>query len=149
MDTIPLPPEWKEFLRLLISNEVQFMLIGGIAVGYYGYPRATGDIDFWVSNSASNAAAVRKVLEQFGLEVPAGFEDTFVQEGKVFRFGRQPLRIEVLTRISGVTFDECYPRSERATLDGIELKIIGLEDLKTNKRASGRTNDLDDLANLP
>lgn len=149
MATIPLPQEWKEFLRLMISNEVRYMLVGGIAVGYYGYPRATGDIDLWVDNSQENGMAVAQVLTEFGLDLSESFYKTFEVHGKVFRMGHPPLRIEVLTGISGVTFDDCYPRRRKATFDDLELDIIDLEDLKMNKRASGRTNDIDDLANLP
>ena len=149
MATIPLPQEWKEFLKLMISYDVRYMLVGGIAVGYYGYPRTTGDIDLWVDNSAENGKAVGGVLREFGLEVSANFHATFLRPGKVFRIGFPPLRIEVLTGISGVDFNECYLRRGKAKFDEIEVDIIHLEDLKSNKKASARTNDLDDLANLP
>lgn len=125
------------------------MLVGGIAVGYYGYPRATGDIDLWVDNSPENGEAVARVLSGFGLELNERFYDVFRERGKVFRMGRPPLRIEVLTGISGVDFSSCYDRRAKAMFDDIEVDIINLDDLKTNKRASGRTNDIDDLANLP
>lgn len=149
MATIPLPPEWKEFLRLMTSNEVEFMLIGGIAVGYYGYPRATGDIVLWVNETKKNSVAVWNVLKEFGLEIPVDFEDIFLQPGKMFRFGTQPLRIGLLTTISGVIFNDCYQRCQQIELDGVPIRIISFEDLKRNKQASGRTNDIDDLANLP
>lgn len=149
MATIPLPQEWKEFLRLMISSDVRYLLVGGIAVGYYGYPRATGDIDLWVDNSSENGEAVARVLRGFGLELNESFYDVFREQGKVFRMGRPPLRIEVLTGISGVDFNACYPRRQKAQFDDIEIDIISLDDLKANKLASGRTNDIDDLANLP
>lgn len=149
MATIPLPHEWKEFLRLMSSNEVRYLLVGGIAVGYYGYPRATGDIDLWVDNSDKNAPAVARVLTEFGIELTPSFYDIFGEQGKVFRMGRPPLRIEVLTGISGVDFSSCYGRRGKAMFDDIEVDIINLDDLKINKRASGRSNDIDDLANLP
>lgn len=149
MATIPLPKEWKEFLRLMTSNEVRYMLVGGIAVGYYGYPRATGDIDLWVDNTPDNARAVARVLTDFGIEVPDGFYNIFCVPGKVFRLGRPPLRIELLTGISGAVFSDCFLRREEAHFEGITVDIIHLDDLKVNKRASGRTNDIDDLAHLP
>ena len=149
MATIPLPQEWREFLRLMISNDVRYMLVGGIAVGYYGYPRATGDIDLWVDNSPENAKAVAKVLTEFGIEISESFYSVFGIRGKVFRLGRPPLRIEILTGITGADFGDCYPRREQAQFDDLTLDIIHLADLKVNKRASGRTNDIDDLANLP
>ncbi len=144
-----LPHEWNEFLRLMISNEVRYMLIGGIAVGYYGYPRTTGDIDLWVDNSPANCNAVAAVFTEFGLNLPEDFPAIFQEPCKVFRLGQPPLRIEVLTGISGVEFNTCYARRQKAVFEDLEIDIITLEDLKTNKKASGRTNDIDDLAHLP
>lgn len=102
-----------------------------------------------MDNSETNGKAVAKVFTAFGLELSEGFYKTFGEQGKVFRMGRTPLRIKVLTGISGVDFDSCYNRRGTARFDDIEVDIIGLDDLKANKRASGRTNDIDDLANLP
>lgn len=149
MATIPLPREWNEFLRLMTSHEVRYMLVGGIAVGYYGYPRATGDLDLWVDNSPDNGVAVSRVFREFGLDLPNDFSETFGRPGKVFRIGHPPLRIEILTGISGVCFDECYPRRLVVDFKDVQVDIIDLNDLKTNKRASARTNDIDDLAHLP
>lgn len=125
------------------------MLVGGIAVGHYGYPRATGDIDLWVDNSPENGIAMSRVFTEFGLNLPNDFPEIFCIHGKVFRLGHPPLRIEVLTGISGVRFDECYPRRGTVRFDDIDVDVISIDDLKTNKRASGRTNDIDDLAHLP
>lgn len=125
------------------------MLIGGSAIGYYGYSRATGDIVLWVNETEENSVAVWNVLKEFGLEIPVDFEDIFLQPGKMFRFGTQPLRIGLLTTISGVIFNDCYQRCQQIELDGVPIRIISFEDLKRNKQASGRTNDIDDLANLP
>jgi hypothetical protein len=125
------------------------MLIGGIAVGYYGYPRATGDMDIWVNNSQQNAEAMSGLLQEFGLNLPDNFTETFCNERKVFRIGVPPLRIEVLNQISGVTFGACYARRNQVKANDLSVNIISLDDLKQNKRAAARTNDLDDLANLP
>lgn len=149
MTTTPLPPAWSEFLRLMTSNEVRYMLIGGIAVGYHRYPRATGDIDLWVKDTPENGKAVIAVLEEFGIDLPESFLEIFLSGNKVFRFGRPPLRIKLLTGISGVEFQDCYPRRVRASFGDIRVDTIALEDLKKNMKASGRTNDIDDLAHLP
>ncbi len=149
MDTTPLPPEWKEFLKLLMANEVDFMLIGGLAVAYYGYPRATFDLDLWVNATPENAKAIGNACSDFGLDIPDDFEQVICVGRKTLRFGRQPLRIELLAEISGVDYSDCKPRSTIALRDGLQFPIIGLEDLKANKRASGRFKDLDDLDNLP
>jgi hypothetical protein len=108
---ILLPPDFKEFLQLLNSNEVEYLLIGGYAVGYYGYPRATADMDIWVNATAENAAKVAAVLGAFGFSEVS--PDIFLRERQVIRMGVPPLRIEVLTSISGVSFSECFAESER------------------------------------
>jgi hypothetical protein len=149
MDTTPIPREWKEFLKLLIANDVDFMLIGGLAVAYYGYPRATFDLDIWVNATPANAKAIGTACSEFGLDVPADIEQVICEAQKTLRFGRQPLRIELLSKISGINFVECKPRAITGFRDGIEFPLISLKDLKANKQASGRLKDLDDLENLP
>lgn len=145
-----LPPDFKEFLRLLNENRVKYLLIGGYAVGYYGYPRATNDLDVWISLDSENAVKVVSALRQFGFQAPELTESLFLQENKIIRMGNAPMRIEVATSISGVTFDQCYSRRVTAVLGGgLDVPVISLQDLKANKRASGRHKDLDDLENLP
>jgi hypothetical protein len=123
------------------------LLIGGYAVGFYGYPRATADMDVWVSTIAENVERVISTLEEFGF---AGVTvDLFRKEKQVIRMGVPPLRIEVLTGISGVEFEECYAKRAVAMLDGVEVNLISLEHLKQNKKASGRHKDLNDLEHLP
>src|SRR5689334_4362487 len=104
---IQLPSDFKEFLKLLNSHEVRYLLIGGYAVNYHGYPRATGDIDVWVDREPSNAARVTAALHDFGFRQAS--PELFIEPGNVVRMGVSPLRIEVLTRPSGVEFADCYP----------------------------------------
>lgn len=144
-----LPTDFKEFLQLLHSRQVEYLLIGGYAVGYYGYPRATGDIDIWVARSRENANKLVSVLREFGFDLPGLSEGLFLAEDQVIRMGLPPLRIELLTTISGVQFEECYAERMVATLDGVAVTVISLHHLKTNKQASGRLKDLSDLENLP
>ncbi|MBF0289420.1 MAG: hypothetical protein HQM14_16525 [SAR324 cluster bacterium] len=146
---IELPKDFKDFLKLLNEEEVEYLLIGGYAVGYYGYPRTTNDIDVWVATTPDNAKKVVEVLNKFGFSNPEINEDLFLQKDKIIRMGHPPMRIEILTSISGVEFQECHRKKITDHLSGISVSLISLEDLKTNKKASGRHKDLDDLENLP
>lgn len=149
MAMIRLPPDFKEFLRLLNVKEVEYLLIGGYAVGYHGYPRATGDMDVWVGSRRENAERLVGALRDFGFDLPELSPELFLQQERIVRMGVPPFRIELLTTISGVDFDEC--RAERVVdvIDGVEVSLINLEHLKENKKASGRPKDANDLGNLP
>ena len=149
MGTSFLPPDFKDFLKLLNSKQVKYLLIGGYAVGYYGYPRATADIDIWIAISPDNAHRVAEAIHEFfGFQVEGASPELFLQENKVARMGVPPFRIEILTTISGVTFEECYAERVTDILDDVPVNIISLKHLKTNKRAAGRLRDLNDLENL-
>lgn len=143
-----LPKDFKEFLSLLRFHGVRYLLIGGHAVGYHGYPRATGDMDIWIALHPENAQKLVDTLRDFGFDTPDLAPDLFLQKESMVRMGNVPLRIEILTSISGVTFDECYSNRVVDTLDGVEVAIISLADLKANKQASGRYKDLMDLEEL-
>ena len=144
--TIRLQVDLKEFLRLLASNKVQYLLIGGYAVGYYGYPRPTGDLDVWIATSPQNAQRVVSALGQFGFNASTKM---FLKENSLVRMGVPPFRLEILTTIDGVDFAECYAARNSVVIDGIEVDLINLHDLRLNKKASGRLKDLSDLENLP
>jgi hypothetical protein len=122
MATILLPPDFKEFLRLLNSHEVEYLVIGGYAVNYHGYPRATGDIDIWMGIGAGNAEKMAAVLREFGF--PRAAPELFTESGKVVR-----------NRVI-------------ADMGGVPVNLIGMEDLRANKKASGRLKDLADLEQL-
>ena len=150
MATILLPTDFKEFLQLLGEHQVEYLLIGGYAVAYHGYPRATGDMDIWVARHERNAARIAAALEAFGFGDATGASaEVFLKPDQVVRMGNPPLRIELLTGISGVEFAACFARRIVAVLDGVPVNIIASDDLKTNKAASGRTKDLNDLKQLP
>jgi len=149
MATILLPPDFKEFLQLLNKHQVDYLLIGGYAVGYHGYPRATGDMDIWVAINPENANKLVAVLAAFGFEATDISADLFLQSNNVIRMGAPPLRLEILTTISGVEFADAYAQRITETIDGVAVNIISLDLLKANKRASGRLKDLSDLENLP
>jgi predicted nucleotidyltransferase len=149
MATTLLPREFREFLESLNSNRVEYLLLGGYSVIFYGYTRSTGDIDFWIGVDRKNAARVSKALVDYGFDAEHVSPSIFLRKKKVFRIGVAPLQIDILTDVSGLDFPKCYPRRKVARIDGIKVDIIALKDLKKNKRASGRHKDLDDLENLP
>ena len=149
MAIMNLPPDFREFLRLLNAHQVEYLLIGGYAVAYHGYPRATADMGIWIATHPRNAAQVVAALKEFGFDVPELSVELFQTENQIVRMGNPPVRIEIATGISGVSFAECYAARVIDVLDGLEVSLINLHDLKRNKRASGRHKDLDDLENLP
>ena len=144
-----LPPDFKEFLRLLNSRRAEYLLIGGYAVGFHGYPRATGDMDIWVAANPPNAALVAQALLDFGFSAKDVSPSLFTEPGRIVRIGVPPMRLEIVTGISGVDFAACYARRVTAIIDGVSVSVIGLKDLRVNKKASGRHKDLDDLEHLP
>lgn len=149
MEKMQLAPDFKEFLRLLNENEVRYLLIGGYAVGFHGYPRATADIDIWISVDPDTAKKMVDVMKGFGFAEGTITRDAFLDEKGLIRMGIPPLRLEVLMQIEGVEFQDCYERRLDGVIDGVEVKVIGLMDLRTNKKASGRLKDLSDLEYLP
>lgn len=144
-----LPPDFKDFLRLLASHEVPYLLVGGHAVGYHGYPRATGDMDIWVARDEDTARKLVAVLRDFGFDTDEVTPDLFLGEKAIIRMGVPPVRIDITNFIHGVEFAACHPSRVRASIDEVDVHVIGLADLKANKRASGRPKDQDDLQNLP
>ena len=144
-----LPKDFKEFLRLLGAHSVEYLLVGGYAVAYHGYPRATADLDVWIALNPINAGKTVAALREFGFDLPDLRPEVFLQEHKIIRLGRPPLRIEIATSISGVTFEDCYPDRLVTQIDDVAVNLIDLEHLKINKRTAGRHKDLDDLENLP
>jgi predicted nucleotidyltransferase len=149
MATTHLPPDFKEFLKLLNAHQVEYLLIGGYAVGYYGYPRATADMDIWIAMNPANSDRIVAVLKEFGFDLPELSPELFLKEWQIIRLGVPPVRIELATTISGVNFGECYAQRVVAVLDGVKVNVISLKHLKANKKASGRHQDLADLENLP
>lgn len=149
MATVNLLPDFKEFLRLLNSHGVEYLLIGGYAVAYYGYARATADMDVWVAVHPQNAEKLVGALKDFGFKVPELKPELFLNEGKIIRLGVPPVRLEIMTSISGVRFPECYAERVTDTIDGVPVQWISLAHLKANKKSAKRHKDLNDLENLP
>ncbi|MCY3720619.1 MAG: nucleotidyltransferase [Candidatus Poribacteria bacterium] len=133
---------------MLNSHQVKYLLIGGYAVSYHGYPRTTADMDIWIAIQKENAEKLMAVFREFGFDTPELAADLFLRQNQIIRMGNPPMRIELLTTISGVRFEECYSDRTIDVIDDVEVQIIGLEHLKLNKQASGRQKDLDDLEHL-
>lgn len=149
MAKVDLYPDFKELFASLNSAKVKYLTLGGYAVIYYGYYRTTDDLDIWIATDLDNAERVSQVLQKWGgiraRTVPASM---FTECGKAFIFGREPVRVDILTGPSGVQFSDRYARRNVVELDGIRVPMIAIEDLKTNKLASGRAKDLADLEHL-
>lgn len=144
-----IPPDFKEFLKLLNANKVDYLLIGGYAVTYYGYSRPTGDMDIWIRIDRKNAERTIVALDAFGFSSTKMTIDLLTKDKQIIRMGVPPFRLEISTGIDGVEFDECFNNREVINLDGVPTNLISLPDLKINKKASGRHKDLSDLENLP
>jgi hypothetical protein len=127
-----LPADLREFLKLLNSARVEYLLVGGYAVGYYDYPRTTADLDIWVAVSDENAHKLVDVLKAFGFDLPSLKPELFLVRDRIVRFGEPPLRIEILTAISGVSFGDCFSRRTRARWDGLRVNLIGLNGAKAD-----------------
>jgi hypothetical protein len=149
MGNIELHPDFKDFLRLLNSYGVEYLVVGGYAVGYYGYPRATGDLDIWIAVHEGNAKKTARALCEFGMPEETSVKELFLEKDKIIRMGVPPVRIEVITGASGVSFEECYSRRVMVDLGAQPVNFISLADLKHNKKAAGRYKDLEDLKHLP
>lgn len=146
---IQLPPDLKDFLRLLNANSVQYLLIGGYAVAFHGYPRATGDMDVWIAVDSDNASRIVKSIREFGFDVPNLTADLFLKRDNITRMGNEPMQIEVFTTIPGVIFQDCYKSAVIWDYESLKIPVISLSDLKKNKLASARAKDLGDIENLP
>jgi hypothetical protein len=145
---VQLPAEWSEFIDLLLRHRVRFLLIGAHALAVHGRPRATLDLDIFVEPTVANAKRIGAALADFGFPASAEQWRHFAEPDRMMTLGREPLRIDILNEISGVTFATAWKNRTRGVLDGRRIQVIGLKDLRRNKRASGRTKDLLDIALL-
>ncbi len=140
--------DYKEILSLLLDKKVEFLVVGAYALGVYGYPRATGDVDIWVNTSLENSRAVYEALVDFGAPVSQLTRDSFIQEGIVFQIGVAPRRVDVLTKITGVNFEEAYLDREEIEIDGLLVPFLSKRHLIQNKESTGREKDKLDVQQL-
>jgi hypothetical protein len=143
-----LQKDLREFIELLNALDVRFVIVGAFAVAYHGYFRYTSDIDLFIDSSLENAKRIFRAIGEFGFgDLKLTVED-FTQEDQVIQLGVAPNRIDVMTFLSGVSFDEVWASREQAELDGVSVSYISREMLKRNKKACGRNQDLADLEYL-
>jgi len=145
---ITFPKDFKEFIQLLHSKKIEYLVIGGYAVGLYGHPRATGDMDIWVAIHVNNALKLVEVLHEFGFASQEIKKDLFLKKAQIIRMGVPPLRLEIVTSIDGVLFEDCYRNKNTVLIENTEVDFISYEDLIKNKKASKRHKDLDDIDHL-
>lgn len=143
-----LDQDFKEFLKSLNDNHVRYLVIGGYAVAFYGHPRYTKHIDIWVDMDSSNAANMIKALEQFGFASLALKQSGFLEPDQIIQLGFPPKCIDIISTAPGVDFKTCYSAHVQTEIDGIYVNFIDLENLKRNKKAVGRHQDLADIESL-
>ena len=146
MEKKQLPDDFKEFIQCLNSNNVRYLLVGGWAIGIYGHPRATKDIDFLISIENDNLEKLKKALIDFG-GPPVDMEQ-FKIKGYVIRMGSSPIQIDIINEADGINIDDCYQRKTVIKVDDIKINVISRDDLIKNKRASGRSMDIADAEKL-
>lgn len=140
--------DFKEFIQLLEKFEVQYLIVGGYALAYHGYPRFTQDIDFWIFIQKENAIKIIQVIRAFGFASLDLNEHDFLVPENVIQLGFPPNRIDILTEIDGVSFEKAYPSRKELKLDDLSIQFIGLDELIQNKKSSGRLQDLADIEML-
>ncbi|MBA2380448.1 MAG: nucleotidyltransferase [Blastocatellia bacterium] len=146
---LELQNDFKEFFRLLNSNGVKYLLIGGYAVIVHGYVRSTSDIDLMVSREPANAERCARALAEFGFGESTLSSELFsTEEDSLVRIGSPPVQIEILNYLKGLEFDEAYARRKKVKVEDIEIDVISLEDLIRNKTEVARRQDLLDVEKL-
>ena len=137
--------DYIDMLKCLNKAGVDYILVGGWAVNMYGYIRATVDLDIWILANVDNAKKVYSAVAEFGAPVAEMKPEDFAEYGMIFQIGVAPCRVDIISKISGVTYADAVTRAVPKTIDGVPVRIISLEDLIANKKASGRAKDLADV----
>lgn len=143
-----LNPDFKEFVKLLIKNQVEYLVVGGYAVSIHGYPRYTGDLDVWINPTPQNASLVVQTIDDFGFSSFELKDEDFTKQYGIIQLGYPPVRIDIINTIDGVGFTECYARKAVFDIDGLKINFINFEDLIKNKKTTARPRDIDDIENL-
>ncbi len=142
--------DFRDFIHQFNKHKVRYVLVGGYSVILHGYPRTTGDMDIWVDRTAENYGKISSAFVDFGMPVFDMTEDNFLNhtEWEVFTFGTPPSSIDLMIRVKGLDFNECYENAVFFEDDGLQIRTIHINNLINAKKASGRSKDLDDLENL-
>ena len=143
-----LSKDFKEFIELLNDNRVKYLVVGGYAVAFHGHPRYTRDMDIWIELSPDNADKILDALKEFGFGSLGLKPDDFLESNQVVQLGYPPNRIDILTTLKDLNFDDCYKTKVEVKIQGLRIDFIDIENLKKNKRATGRAQDLADAENL-
>jgi predicted Zn-dependent protease with MMP-like domain len=143
-----LPEDWREFIKLLNSHGVEYLIVGAVALAHHGLPRYTGDLDILVHNTAQNAQRLESVLNEFGFTALGLKAGDFLEADHVIQLGVAPDRIDILTSITGVSFEKAWAERVQAEMEGLGVNFIGRQTLVQNKRLTGRTQDKADLEAL-
>jgi hypothetical protein len=142
---MPLPPDFKDLLAVFAAHNVEYLIVGGYAVGFHARPRFTKDIDVWVGHSPENLKRVRAALEEFGAPATMLEQLESALDEDVLWMGVPPVRIDVVKGVPGGDFSACRARQVRTSWDGVAVSVISKDDLIAIKRASGRAQDLVDV----
>jgi predicted nucleotidyltransferase len=145
MARFALNPDYRDFLSACNVHNVEYLVIGGQAVIFYGYVRNTKDLDIWINPTLDNAQRILEAIAAFGTMTADTEVAWFAQAGNFFAIGNYPYRIELLTTIPGVAFTDCYSRRLEIDVDGVRVPFIQLDDLLQNKRTTGRPQDIADI----
>ncbi len=140
--------DFKEFIQLLNANEVKYLVVGGYAVAFHGYPRYTKDLDFWLWIDQQNAEKTVKTLKDFGFGSLGLTPEDFLDPDNIIQLGSPPNRIDLITEVTGLDFNACYQNRQEVEFEGVKVSFVALEDLITNKKATGRLQDLADAEKL-
>ena len=142
--------DFRDFMQALNNNDVEYMLVGGYAVILHGYSRTTGDMDIWVNRTGANYKKLLSAFKEFKMPVFDMTEENFLNhlDWDVFRYGRKPVAIDIMTKMGGLDFNECYKLRKEHNDDGLLIKLVHYNDLIKAKKAAGRHKDLDDLEKL-
>ena len=143
-----LSKDFKEFIELLNGYSARYLVVGGYAVAFHGYPRYTKDLDIWIELSPENADNVLKALDDFGFGSLGLKPEDFLESDQIIQLGYPPNRIDLLTTLKDIIFEDCYKARVVVNIQGLKINFIDLENLKKNKRATGRPQDLADAENL-
>ena len=143
-----LSKDFKEFIELLNENKVRYLVVGGYAVAFHGHPRYTKDLDVWIELSPDNANNILNALKKFGFGSLGLKPDDFLESDQIIQLGYPPNRIDILTTLKDLKFEHCYKAKVEVEIQGLHIDFIDIENLKKNKRATGRQQDLADAENL-
>ena len=140
-----LNPDFRDMLSCLKDEKVDFLVVGAYALAAHGFPRATGDLDIWIRNDLENAHRIMRALTKFGAPATQLSSEDFTSTDLIVQFGVEPCRIDLLTGISGVEFEEAWENRVSIEIDNLEIFILSKQDLLTNKLATGRDKDQGDI----